>query len=82
MKKILINISINELTGSILKLLGEEEKKQIIEQLELNENDIVFIVAGNKKIVKPSPDLTRRAVSPAPLRTLTHLTAQSLSEWT
>lgn len=44
----------NELTGSILKLLGEEEKKQIIEQLKLNDNDIVFIVAGNKKIVKPS----------------------------
>jgi len=41
-----------ELTGSILKIMTDAEKKQIISDLELTNNDIVFIVADNKKIAK------------------------------
>ncbi|MBO5375410.1 MAG: aspartate--tRNA ligase [Bacilli bacterium] len=42
----------SELTGSILKIMSDNEKKEIIEQLDLQENDMVFIIADNKKIVK------------------------------
>ena len=42
----------DELTGSILKIMSDTEKKEIIEQLELQENDMVFIIADNKKVVK------------------------------
>ena len=43
-----------ELTGSILKVLSDKEKEALIEQLDLNENDMVFIVADKKDIVKTS----------------------------
>ncbi len=42
----------NELTGSIVKIINDEEKKAIIEKLELKENDMVFIVADKKQISK------------------------------
>ncbi len=41
-----------ELTGSIVKIIEEEEKKTLIEQLDLQENDMVFIVADKKNITK------------------------------
>ena len=42
----------NELSGSIVKIIDDEEKKAIIEQLELKDNDMVFIVADKKQISK------------------------------
>ena len=39
-----------ELSGSILKIMSDVEKKAIIEELSLEENDMVFIVADNKKV--------------------------------
>ena len=44
----------NELTGSIAKVMSDEEKNKLINELSLEENDIVLIVADNKKIVKSS----------------------------
>ena len=41
-----------ELTGSIVKVLDEKEKKEIIKKLELQDNDMVFIVADKKVISK------------------------------
>ena len=49
-----LKYSAGELTGSIAKVLGDEEKKKLIEQLGLNENDMVFIIADKKPIVKTS----------------------------
>lgn len=43
-----------ELTGSIAKLLNDEEKTNLIKELDLKDNDIVFIVSGKKNIVKSS----------------------------
>ena len=43
-----------ELTGSIAKLLSDEEKNSLIKELDLKDNDIVFIVSGRKNIVKTS----------------------------
>ena len=43
-----------ELTGSIAKVLTDNEKKELIERLNLESNDIVFVVADKKKIVKPA----------------------------
>ncbi len=43
-----------ELTGSIAKLLSNEEKTNLIKELDLKDNDIVFIVSGKKNIVKSS----------------------------
>ena len=43
-----------ELTGSIVKIMSDEEKEKIIETLNLQENDMVFIIADKKKIVKPA----------------------------
>ena len=43
-----------ELTGSIAKLLSDEEKENLIKELDLKENDLVFIVSGKKNIVKSS----------------------------
>ena len=43
-----------ELTGSIAKLLSDEEKNSLIKELDLKDNDIVFIVSGKKNIVKSS----------------------------
>jgi len=43
-----------EISGSIIKLLNENEIEEIKNKLAINENDIVFIVCDNKKIVKNS----------------------------
>lgn len=42
----------NELTGSIAKVLDDEEKKALINQLDLQENDMVFVMADQKSITK------------------------------
>ena len=42
----------DELTGSISKLLTDEEKNSIIKSLELEKNDLVFIVSDNYKQTK------------------------------
>lgn len=44
----------DELNGSIAKLLSEEEKNNLIKELNLENNDILFIVSGKKNIVKTS----------------------------
>ena len=41
-----------EITGSIVKSLNKEELDNIKDELIVNNNDIVFIVCGNKRIVK------------------------------
>lgn len=41
-------------TGSIAKVLSEKEKEALIEQLQIKENDIIFIIAGKKNIVNTS----------------------------
>ena len=41
-----------EVTGSIVKLLSEDEINSIKEELGVNNNDIVFIVSDSKKVVK------------------------------
>ena len=43
-----------EITGSIVKLLSEDELNDIKDKLGVNNGDIVFIIFGNKKIVKTS----------------------------
>ena len=43
-----------EITGSIAKVVTEDEITKLKEQLNLENNDIIFIVADNKKIVKNS----------------------------
>jgi aspartyl-tRNA synthetase len=44
----------DEITGSIAKVLSEEEKEKLIKNLSLENNDLVLIVSGDKKIVKTS----------------------------
>lgn len=44
----------DELTGSIAKVLSEAEKSNLVAALELNENDLVLIVADKKKTVQSS----------------------------
>ena len=44
----------DELNGSIAKLLSEEEKNNLIKELNLENNDIIFIISGKKNIVKVS----------------------------
>ena len=41
-------------TGSILKVLTEKEIQDIKEKLNIETNDLVLIISGNKKIVKTS----------------------------
>lgn len=41
-----------ELTGSLSKNLSKEEKESIISDLELDKNDVVFIISDQKDIVK------------------------------
>ena len=41
-----------EITGSVVKVLSELELKEIKEKLEIENNDIVFIVSGDYKTVK------------------------------
>ena len=43
-----------EITGSIKKVLSDKELNSIKEELNINNNDLVLIVSGNKKIVKTS----------------------------
>lgn len=43
-----------EITGSIAKGLTDEEKNSLINTLNLENNDLVLIISGNKKIVKTS----------------------------
>ena len=49
-----LKYSNNELTGSISKVLSDTEKEELINKLNIEENDIVFIVADKKKIVQAS----------------------------
>lgn len=44
----------NEFTGSISKFINKETEKKIISKLKIENNDLILIVAGNKKIVKNS----------------------------
>ena len=44
----------NEVSGSIYKLLSEDELDSLKEKLAINEGDIIFIILGNKKQVKIS----------------------------
>ena len=41
----------NELTGSIAKVISDSEKEALIHTLDLEDNDLVLIVADSKKIV-------------------------------
>ena len=42
------------LNGSIAKLLSDEEKNNLVKELNLQNNDILFIISGKKNIVKTS----------------------------
>ncbi|WP_277062327.1 aspartate--tRNA ligase [Solobacterium moorei] len=42
------------LTGSIAKVLSEEEKAKLVEQLGLTNNDLVLVIADNARIVQAS----------------------------
>lgn len=44
----------NELSGSIAKNLSTEDKEKVIKDLSLKNDDLVLIIAGNKKIVNTS----------------------------
>lgn len=41
-----------ELTGSIAKKMSEEEKSNLISKLNLEKNDLVFIINGERNIIK------------------------------
>lgn len=41
-----------ELTGSIVKPLSEEEKKSVVERLEMKDGDLVLVIADNNRIVE------------------------------
>ena len=43
-----------EVTGSIAKVVSEKEIKALKKELKLKNNDLVLILAGNKKMVKPT----------------------------
>ncbi len=43
-----------ELSGSISKVLSDEEKEQLLSKLALEENDLVLIIADQKNIVQTS----------------------------
>ncbi len=47
-----LKYSAQDLSGSISKVISEEEKNQLIENLNLNENDLVLIVADKKKVMQ------------------------------
>ena len=49
-----LKYSNNELTGSIAKVITDSEKETLIKEFNLSENDILLIVADNKKVVKTS----------------------------
>ncbi len=44
----------SEFTGSIAKILTEEVKEELIKSLCLEENDLIFVIAGKKLITKTS----------------------------
>ena len=44
----------DEITGSIAKVISEDELNKLKEQLNLENNDVVFIVADKKEVVKQS----------------------------
>jgi aspartyl-tRNA synthetase len=44
----------SEFTGSIAKILTDEVKEELIKSLCLEENDLIFIIAGKKLITKTS----------------------------
>ena len=44
----------NEFAGSIVKILTDEVKEELIKSLCLEENDLIFIIAGKKLITKTS----------------------------
>ncbi len=44
----------NELSGSIFKVMDDKEKEDLIKLLNLENNDIVFVVADKRKVVKPA----------------------------
>jgi len=43
-----------EISGSIAKSLGEEEKTSLVNELNLEKNDLVLIISGSKNVVKTS----------------------------
>lgn len=43
-----------ELTGSIVKPLSEEEKKAVVERLDIKDGDLVLIIADHNRIVESS----------------------------
>ena len=44
----------SEFTGSIAKILNDEVKEELIKSLCLEENDLIFVIAGKKLITKTS----------------------------
>ncbi len=44
----------DEITGSIAKVVSEDEVKALKKQLELENGDLVLIISGPRKIVKPA----------------------------
>ncbi len=49
-----LKYSNNELSGSIAKVITDSEKEELIKEFNLSENDLLLIVADNKKVVKSS----------------------------
>lgn len=58
-----LKYSNNELTGSIAKVMSDIEKDNLIKELNLKENDLLLIVADNKKIVKSSLGALRNKIA-------------------
>ena len=52
-----------EVTGSIVKVLSEEEITNIKNKLNIENNDLVLVVSGNKKIVKSALGAVRCKVA-------------------
>ena len=44
----------DEITGSIAKVISEKEISELKDKLELEKNDLVLIISGDRKIVKPA----------------------------
>ena len=44
----------DEITGSIVKLMNDDEIKKLVDSLKLDKNDLVLIVSDKKEIVKSS----------------------------
>ena len=52
-----------EFTGSIAKFVNEEIGKNLIRSLDLKDNDLILIIAGDKKMVKTSLGVLRCKVA-------------------